>query len=871
VHASGTGSLEAIDLGQIDAQVLGGKLTGRASASWASTWQAMANLTAQGLDPSRLDKSLPGNLGGTIKADAAVDDEGPSVRITQLTIDGTLRDRPVGMEAAGSYARKSLRLDELTARSGASTLSAEGTIGRMADFSLDIDSPDLGDLWPAFSGKLDARVHVLGPSSRPFVVADATAVGLRLPQAEVGDLTLKASVDASGEDASNLDLSLENAAVSGTSVASLRVTASGNAHAHALSLVADTGIGSADLALSGSLDAPWEANFAWRFELDRATLAYETLAPWALEHKAAGRVSANGAELERSCWRSGEATLCLDANEQQGGQRAYLALTALPLAYFAPLLSERVLLEGDAAATAQVLLPKGGEPQIDVTLRTTPGRIGTAAGESESGASSDAAQQSQGLGFGAAEGHIVSNADRATVDVVWPFERQGKFDLHATVDRKDGEPLTASTIDGDAAIDVGDLSFLPDVVNLVDKTAGTITGDVALSGTLAAPRLAGRIALEKARADLIGPGITVENVSLAVVGDGSGRLDIQGQAESGGGRLEANGALRLQGASPVGNMHVSGEKFQLYATSDATVFVSPDLSLSATRDALRLDGTVLVPSASITPRSLEAGAVSVSPDQVIVGENGESESRAMQRPLRAKLDLQLGDDVTFSGLGLTGSLAGRLQITEQPPEPTTGTGEVRIEKGTYQAYGQKLDIRRGRLLFAGGPITRPGLDIEAVRMPTESVLVGARVRGTLAQPELSIFSEPPMPQQQQLSYLVLGRSLDNVSSSETSALSSAAIALGLKGGNVVSERINKTLGFQEFGIETNPSESGQNASFVIGKYLSPSLYVSYGIGLFKPVNTLTLRYAISSRWRLVTESSSEAKGGDLLYHIERGQ
>lgn len=57
---------------------------------------------------------------------------------------------------------------------------------------------------------------------------------------------------------------------------------------------------------------------------------------------------------------------------------------------------------------------------------------------------------------------------------------------------------------------------------------------------------------------------------------------------------------------------------------------------------------------------------------------------------------------------------------------------------------------------------------------------------------------------------------------------------------------------------------------MIGKYLTPSLYVSYGVGLFEPVNTLRLRYTISRRWRLVTESSTAASGGDLIYHIERG-
>ena len=41
---------------------------------------------------------------------------------------------------------------------------------------------------------------------------------------------------------------------------------------------------------------------------------------------------------------------------------------------------------------------------------------------------------------------------------------------------------------------------------------------------------------------------------------------------------------------------------------------------------------------------------------------------------------------------------------------------------------------------------------------------------------------------------------------------------------------------QEAKIETKGDL--KEASFVAGKYLSPSLYVSYGIGVFDPISTL---------------------------------
>jgi translocation and assembly module TamB len=871
VHAEGTGTLERLDFDRIEAEVLGGKVTGTANAAWKPSVAASVDLTAEGLDPGKLDQALEGRLDARVQATAALADGSPSAKVTKLTLDGALRGRAVHVDALGRYAEDRLELERLRANSGKSSLHAEGSVGTAADLTFGLESPDLGDFWPGFTGRLEARGSVRGPRATPIVAVDAKGASIRLPQAAVDNLELHADLDVSGEDRSTLELKLEDAVLAGTEVTSLEVKGDGDARAHSLSLAAKTAVGTADIAFRGSVEGVWKPGFVWRFDLERATLAYPSLAAWSLENTLAGRFTSDGVVLDRGCWHSGEARLCVDVTEPQNVPRAGIALTALPFSYFSPLLPDSVSVAGELTATADVRLPRGAAPRVDMTLHTTPGHIGKIDEEDPAATRAAPAPSLQGLAFGAGEGRIVSDGTSATIDLLWPFESQGRLDLHAVVDRRPDQPVTASTIRGDAAIEVRDLSFVPNVIGDVANTAGRIDGDVALSGTLAAPRLEGRIALEDGRADLIGPGITVENLELAVVGDGSGRLEVDAKAESGGGRLAADGTLRLEGATPLGELHLSGERFELYSTSDATVFISPDLRLAATDVGLRLDGSVGVPSASITPQVLGNGAVTVSPDQVIVGANGEPEERNLPRPLSAQVQLELGDDVSFTGYGLKARLAGGLQITETPGEPTTATGEVRIEQGTYEAYGQMLDIRRGRLTFAGGPIERPGLDIEAVRQATEDILVGARVRGTLAEPELSLFSEPPLPEQEQLSYLVLGRSLNNVSSSETSALQNAAIALGLKGGNVVSERLNKSLGFQEFGIETKPGEGATSASFVIGKYLSPSLYVSYGFGLFQPVNTLTLRYAISSRWRLVTESSSQMKSGDLIYHIERGE
>ena len=75
------------------------------------------------------------------------------------------------------------------------------------------------------------------------------------------------------------------------------------------------------------------------------------------------------------------------------------------------------------------------------------------------------------------------------------------------------------------------------------------------------------------------------------------------------------------------------------------------------------------------------------------------------------------------------------------------------------------------------------------------------------------------------------------------------------------------MGLDEARIEGATRET---AELVAGKYLSPSVFVAYGRGLFKPTNTFRIKYLLSSSWALQAESG-DANGGDVLYQIERGR
>jgi translocation and assembly module TamB len=859
VSVSGTGDAHALTLATIDVEALAGRILGRADAIWAPKLSGAVELTGVGLDPGVLLDGWPGRLGARVRAAATFEGEALTVELHELAIDGQLRDRAIDLTARGAYTVDTVRVDAFSLRSGATEVSARGTAGPSLALEWRLESPDLGDLGPELAGRITAHGELRGPRERPRVGVEARAQSVRFEGSDVDDFELAADVDVAGKGQSSLALAVTSARVQGIEIQQLRLTGDGDAARHGVALTATTSVGNAELALTGNVADPWTRRFAWSFALDTATLAYPELAPWRLREPAAGRITQAEAEIAQACWQSGTADLCIGASRGRDRTEARLALSNLRFDYFAALLAEPVQLDGDMSLEGTFDQPANGMPRFDVELRASRGLL----------VSGDAEQPHE-LAFGPADGRVSMSDDRFEGTLRVPFAEQGELEASARIGSGAGAPFGARSLDGRLLLDIASLDFVADLVTQVTNTQGTVSGDLGISGTVADPQVAGTLALAGGKATVPATNAELEDLELTLTGDGARGLTIGGQARSGGGSLGAVGRLALAGNGPEGRIAVDGDAFEVVDTVDAQVVVSPDLDLTLTHDGIELTGSVTVPRARLTPRDTGEAAVTASGDQVIVASRDEA-VRAPTRPFAANVRLALGDDVQVDGYGLTGRLVGAIAIAEKPGEPTTGTGELRVENGVYEAYGQKLTIESGRVVFAGGPITQPGVDIEAVRRPTADIVVGARVRGLLAEPQLSVFSEPPMPQQEQLSYLVLGRPLESASASESSAMSRAALALGLKGGNFVSERINQNLGLDAFGIETDPGEAPTAAAFVIGKYLTPSLYVSYGIGLFDPVNTLKLRYAISKRWRLVTESSSEASGGDVIYNIERGR
>ena len=337
---------------------------------------------------------------------------------------------------------------------------------------------------------------------------------------------------------------------------------------------------------------------------------------------------------------------------------------------------------------------------------------------------------------------------------------------------------------------------------------------------------------------------------------------ITGSLRSGEGTLTLDGTLGWRGEDTPLVLHVRGSNVLASDTRDLRAVIDPDVTVRyAAGQPLNITGTVGVPSASLDLERLDEG-VSASDDVVVL--DPVDPKRDIAAPLDLDLTLALGDDVNLNGFGLDGTLGGRLRVRQRPGREMTANGTLDVA-GRYTAYGQKLDITRGELAWTNNAIGNPALDIRAERQVGD-VTAGIQVNGRATAPQAEVWAIPAMDESEALAYLALGRPLSAASNDEGRQLDAASAALSA-GGSLLASQLGARIGLDDAGVMQSRALGG--SVFGVGKYLSPKLYVGYGVSLLGTGQVLTLKYLLRKGFDIEVESSTVENRASLNWRKER--
>jgi translocation and assembly module TamB len=841
--------LHALDLKQPQG---GLQAKGTLTLQPALAWQLDAR--ADKLDPGQLLAGWDGALNFDIATAGQLPKAGPDATLEIRRLDGTLRQRAV--KGAGK-----LHLDadqvidgKLELASGGSTIHLLARPGSRNDIDLKLAIASLGDWLPAAGGRLDGQFNIKGKQPKLSVNGSLNGRALSYQQQRADTLRLIAGIPDIGHPAGKLELHSGGVNLSGLAFQHVDLLAEGSQADHKLTLdVRGTQL-SAGLALHGALKGA-----AWNGTLSTLDLQPQGLPSWHLQKSVQLGYNDGAMSLSELCLSAGEPLLCASAKQDKGGTLdASYRLRALPLALLM-----------NAAGLNSMPVRTDGELQGDGSIRRS------AAGALSGHASISSAQGSVTY-TDHPEAPLLSYRNLALSAQLSPASQR----IHLAIGLDNGGSVNGQlgiggaqqALDGQVSMHLGNLAFIELFTAEVASVKGSLNGDFRLGGTLAQPAVTGQAAIDGFAAEVPSAGLKLDKGRLTLRTADAKQFQIDGSVQSGAGSMAIDGSAGL-GATASTAITLKASQFTAADIPAAKVVVSSNLLIKQSEQGLNVGGEVTLDNANVNLDKLPgAGTTAASPDVVVMDEK-QQEAAQSQLPITAAVTMKLGHQTHLIGMGLDGRLGGQLVVSERPGRSTTGQGQIDVS-GNYKAYGQNLAIERGQLLFASTPIDNPGLNIRAVRKINpnatidEGQKVGLYISGTAQRPVLTVFSDPVMEQSDALSYLITGKPLSEVKGGEGSMVSSAAQALGSAGGDLLAKSIGSKIGVDDIGVSSNEALGGSSA-FTVGKYLSPRLYLSYGVGLFEPGEVVTLRYLISHRWNFEAQSATEFSRASFNYRFER--
>jgi len=422
------------------------------------------------------------------------------------------------------------------------------------------------------------------------------------------------------------------------------------------------------------------------------------------------------------------------------------------------------------------------------------------------------------------------------------------------------------------------------------RLGGNLAGTVRIEGTPGNPSATGRFSGSDLRVAWIEQGVRLENGrllahlqdDLLVVDElqfsGPPRVQPEDRRAAAAvpadreGSVSASGRLRLGDLSGV--IQVAASHLPLLQRPDRWVIASGGGNIETSSKHIQVNGAFAAEAGFIGIARAELPSLS---DDVVVVKAGETaEARERRVTLGFDLGVDLGKAFYLRGKGLNTRVEGAVRLRSAGRGAVTAIGSIEAVDGVYEGYGQKLQIARGRLNFQGSP-ENPGLDILALRtgLPVE---VGLTITRTATAPLVRLHSDPPMPDGEALSWLVLGRAPDQ-EGGDNIALATAAAGLLSGSSEGYSTRVAKSIGVDEISIRSGtfgiasllPARSvagslrSDDASaatvageiITIGKNINEALTVSYEQAISDTTKFLQLNYRLTERLSVVARGGTD--------------
>jgi translocation and assembly module TamB len=401
---------------------------------------------------------------------------------------------------------------------------------------------------------------------------------------------------------------------------------------------------------------------------------------------------------------------------------------------------------------------------------------------------------------------------------------------------------------------------------------GRLALALTLAGEVGRPELSGSLSGDGLSATMVDQGVTLKDGVVRVALNRNLVEFQQVEFHGASGVLRMTGRVELDGENPDVSAQIVADKLELFAAPDRQLSLSGSASVvnGAPAGGMAVDGKFTVDHALFDLP--EAAAPRLGDDVEIVRTGGDMVPGAAKvtananKPAgpfapRANIDIDLGENFRFRGVGADLGLRGALTVMSAPNVPLRAVGNVRVIEGsTYEAFGRKLGIENGYFTF-NGPVANPGVNILAMRRNQE-VEAGVLVTGTVQTPTAKLVSEPNVPDNEKLSWLLFGHGTETGTDIGQQNTMNAALALI---GNVGGKRIAQTIGLDEFSIGQSEVGLTENQVVSVAKALNERFVLGYEQALGTAASVFKITWNVTRHWALTVHSGT-INGVDLMYN-----
>lgn len=355
--------------------------------------------------------------------------------------------------------------------------------------------------------------------------------------------------------------------------------------------------------------------------------------------------------------------------------------------------------------------------------------------------------------------------------------------------------------------------------------SGQVNARATLAGSMAEPRLNGRLDLQQGAFRDSATGVRLENITLASrFDDTTGLVEAFSAVDGAGGSVSGNGRIGLKQGSG-SSFQLLLNRFRIIDNDIAEAKASGPLTVTRGADGnITLRGRMDIDEARIQANPPGSTGI-VGMDVIEINKPGgdvPEEEQNRQRGLQFGLDIALrspGGDVRVIGRGLNVEMNVDAQVTGTIARPVL-SGTARVVRGDYDFAGKRFVFdERGTVTLS----TRPDqirLNLTATR-EDPALTATIRATGTAARPVIALTSTPDLPQDEILSQVLFGRSASQLSAFEAAQLAAGVAALAGGGGFDVIGNLRELAGLDRL------SFGGEASSLTVagGRYITDDVYL----------------------------------------------